>query len=71
MYHVTGGLMGDLFDYSPIDMSSEDFWTVIGAVAFLCGIKLAAEDRPELPSYYGLVFSLTSSLFVMWIRFYR
>lgn len=71
MFVSVGVGMGDIFDYSPIDMSSEDFWTLIGAVAFVFGIKLAADDRPEFPSYYGLVLSLSSGLFMAWIRFYR
>lgn len=63
--------MGDLFDYSPLDMSAPDFWTIIGIIAFLIGVKMAADDSPACPSYYGLIFSLSSTLFVMWVRFYH
>jgi len=63
--------MLEIFDYSPLDMSASDFWSVMGAIAFLVGVKLAAEDSPSCPSYYGLIFSLSSTLFVMWIRFYH
>jgi hypothetical protein len=63
--------MGDIFSYSPLDISADDFWTLIGVFAFLFGIKLAADDSPSLPSHYGLIFSLSSSLFVLWIQFYH
>lgn len=63
--------MGDIFDYSPLDMSAADFWSLVGLIAFMIGIKLAADDSPSFPSYYGLIFSLSSGLFVWWIRFYH
>lgn len=63
--------MGDIFNYSPIDMDPDDFWSIIGIVAFLIGLKLAVTDSAAIPSYYGLILSLFSSLFVIWIRFYH
>ncbi|MDD3020049.1 MAG: hypothetical protein PHX61_03595 [Alphaproteobacteria bacterium] len=63
--------MGDLFNYSPVDLSPDDFWSLIGGFAFLVGLKLAADDSPHLPSYYGLIFSLSSGMFVFWVRYYH
>lgn len=63
--------MDDLFSYSPLDMSADDFWTLVGAVFFLFGIKAAADDSPHFPSFLGLILALSSALFIFWIRFWR
>jgi len=63
--------MADLFNYSPINMDPADFWSILGIVAFLVGLKLAVTDSSSVPSHYGLIFSLSSSLFVVWIQFYH
>lgn len=61
IYAGMGVNMGDLFDYSPLDMSAPDFWTIVGIIAFLIGVKMAADDSPACPSYsmdllYFLIF---------------